>query len=64
MQILVNFETEGKCIQQSLPDTAKEVLLMCLLLSMTDRLINDIVLIVFPKICKNTNGQLEYLTSI
>ena len=28
MQILVNFETEGKCIQQSLRDTTEEVLVI------------------------------------
>ena len=38
MQIVVNFEIEGKCFRQSLPDTTYEVLLSCFLLSMTDRL--------------------------
>ena len=38
MQIVVNFEIEGNCIRQSLPDTAWGVLLSRFLLSMTDRL--------------------------
>ena len=38
MEIIVNFEIEGKCIRQSLPNTTKEVLLSCFLLSMADRL--------------------------
>ena len=38
MQILVNFEVEGKCIRQSLPDTTKGILLSDFLLSITDRL--------------------------
>ena len=36
MQVLVNFEIEGKCIRQSLPDTTLGVLLSRFLLSMTD----------------------------
>ena len=38
MQILVNFEIEGKCIRQSLPVTTWRVMLSRFLLSMTDRL--------------------------
>ena len=38
MQIDVNFEIEGKCIQQSLQDTTLGVLFSHFLLSMTDML--------------------------
>ena len=40
MHILVNFEIEGMCIQQSLPDTIKWILLSHFLVSFTDRLAN------------------------
>ena len=40
MQILANFEIEGNCIRQSLPDTTKGVLLSRFLLSMTDRCVD------------------------
>ena len=38
MQILVNFEIEGKCIPQRLPDTTEGGLLSRFLLLMTYRL--------------------------
>ena len=38
MQILVNFEIEGKCTWQSLPDTTLRVWLSRFLISMTDKL--------------------------
>ena len=38
MQILVNFEIEGKCTRQSLPDTTLGVLLNPFVLSMANRL--------------------------
>ena len=38
MQLLGNFDIEGKCIWQRLPDTTYEVLLSHFLLSMTDKL--------------------------
>ena len=37
MQILVNFEIEGTCIRQSLPDTILWILLSRFLVSFTDR---------------------------
>ena len=38
MQILVNFEIEGTCIRQSLPDTILWILLSRFFVSLTDRL--------------------------
>ena len=38
IEFLVNFEIEGKCIRQSLPDTILGFLLSRFLLSITDRL--------------------------
>ena len=38
MQILVNFEIEGKCVRQSLPDKILRDFLSHFLLLMTDRL--------------------------
>ena len=38
MQILVNFNIEGMCIRQSLPDTILKILLSRFLVSFTDRL--------------------------
>ena len=38
MQILVNFEIEGSCIRQSLPDTIQWILLSRFLVSFTNRL--------------------------
>ena len=43
MQILVNFEIEGTCILQSLPDTIEWISLSRFLVSFTDRLAISVV---------------------
>ena len=66
MQILVNFDIEGTCIRQSLPDTILLILLSRFLLSDLNGSAYeiDIVLTGFQKIGKNTRGRLELLNSI
>ena len=43
MQIIVNFEIEGTCIRQRLPDTIWCILLSRFLASFTDRLVYSVM---------------------